>query len=71
MLEKAPVLGEIGAGIQFGPNASHCLDALDTGEAARAMAVVIDQPRLMDATSGKEITHIPLDEPFRRRFGNP
>jgi len=71
VIEKAPVLGEIGAGIQLGPNAFHCFDALGIGEAARAMTVVIDQLRLMDATSGEEITPIPLDEPFRRRFGNP
>jgi 3-hydroxybenzoate 6-monooxygenase len=25
----------------------------------------------MDAMSGEEITHIPLDEPFRVCFGNP
>jgi len=35
------------------------------------MAVFIDQLRLMDAMSGEEIAHIPLDEPFRHRFGNP
>ncbi len=71
VLEKAPVLGEIGAGIQLGPNAFHCFDDLGIGEAARGMAVYIDNLRLMDATSGEEITRIPLDEPFRRRFGNP
>ncbi len=71
VLEKAPVLGEIGAGIQLGPNAFHSFDYLGIGDAARAMAIYIDQLRLMDAMSGEEITHIPLDEPFRRRFGNP
>ena len=35
------------------------------------MAVYIDQLRLMDAVAGDEITHIPLDAPFRQRFGNP
>jgi 2-polyprenyl-6-methoxyphenol hydroxylase-like FAD-dependent oxidoreductase len=71
VLEKAAVLGEIGAGIQLGPNAFHCFDWLGIGEKTRAIAVYIDQLRLMDAMSGVEITHIPLDEPFRRRFGNP
>ena len=71
VLEKAPVLGEIGAGIQLGPNAFHCFDELGIGDTARAMAVFIDQLRLMDATTAEEITHIPLDEPFRQRFGNP
>lgn len=71
VLEQAPQLGEIGAGIQIGPNAFHCFDYLGIGDEARDKAVYIDQLRLMDATSGEEITHIPLDEPFRRRFGNP
>jgi salicylate hydroxylase len=71
VLEKARTLGEIGAGIQLGPNAFHCFDALGIGDAARAMAVYIDTLRLMDAMSGVEITHVPLDEPFRKRFGNP
>ncbi len=71
VLEKAPMLGEIGAGIQLGPNAFHSFDYLGVGDTARAMAVYIDQLRLMDAMSGEEITRIPLDEPFRARFGNP
>ena len=71
VLEKAAVLGEIGAGIQLGPNAFHCFDALGIGEAARGMAVFIDQLRLMDAASAEEITSILLDAPFRPRFGNP
>ncbi|HVL73346.1 MAG TPA: 3-hydroxybenzoate 6-monooxygenase [Beijerinckiaceae bacterium] len=71
VLEKAPALGEIGAGIQLGPNAFHCFDRLGVGEAARGMAVYIDQLRLMDALTGEEITHIDLGEPFRTRFRNP
>ena len=32
VLEKSPELGEIGAGVQFGPNAFAALDALGVGE---------------------------------------
>ncbi|SLN24231.1 3-hydroxybenzoate 6-monooxygenase [Oceanibacterium hippocampi] len=71
VLEKAAALSEIGAGIQLGPNAFHAFDLLGVGEAARAMAVYIDRLRLMDAISAEEIAHIPLDEAFRARFGNP
>lgn len=71
VLDRAAVLGEIGAGIQLGPNAFHAFDQLGIGDAARSMAVFIDQLRLMDAMTGEEITNIPLDEPFRQRFGNP
>jgi salicylate hydroxylase len=71
VLEKAQQLGEIGAGIQLGPNAFHCFDRLGVGEAARAMAVYIDTLRLMDAMADGEITHIDLGRKFRARFGNP
>jgi 3-hydroxybenzoate 6-monooxygenase len=71
VLEKSAKLGEIGAGIQLGPNAFHAFDALGVGDAARAMAVYIDNLRLMDALSGDEITRIPLGEEFRNRMGNP
>ena len=71
LLEKASQLGEIGAGIQLGPNAFHAFDYLGVGEAARNMAVYIDQLRLMDALSAEEITHIDLGDVFRARFGNP
>lgn len=71
VLEKSATLGEIGAGIQLGPNAFHAFDALGVGEAARRMAVYIDQLRLMDAITGDEIAHIDLGEAFRSRFGNP
>jgi len=71
LLEKAAALGEIGAGIQLGPNAFHAFDYLGVGEAARSMAVYIDQLRLMDALTAEEITHVDLGEAFRARFGNP
>lgn len=71
VVEQAPQLGEIGAGIQIGPNAFHCFDYLGVGDEARAVAVYIDQLRLMDAQTAENITHIPLDEPFRKFYGNP
>ena len=71
LLEKASALGEIGAGIQLGPNAFHAFDYLGVGEAARNMAVYIDQQRLMDALTAEEITHVDLGDAFRARFGNP
>ena len=71
LLEKSASLGEIGAGIQLGPNAFHAFDYLGVGEAARSMAVYIDQLRLMDALTAEEITHVDLGEAFRARFRNP
>ena len=71
VLEKASKFGEIGAGIQLGPNAFHAFDYLGVGNTARRMAIYIDSLRLMDALSGNQITHIPLNGEFRRRFKNP
>ncbi len=71
VLEKAPELGEIGAGIQIAPNGFRCFDVLGIGEAARAVAVQIEKLRLMDAVDGREITQVDLGEPFRKRFGGP
>ncbi|HEY8611053.1 MAG TPA: 3-hydroxybenzoate 6-monooxygenase [Roseomonas sp.] len=71
VLERAPVLAEIGAGIQLGPNAFQAFDHLGIGDAARAMAVYVDRLRLMDALTAEDIASIDLTEPFRHRFGNP
>ena len=71
VLEKASQLGEIGAGIQLGPNAFHAFDALGVGDAARALAVYVDRLQLMDALSAEEICQIELGDAFRARFGNP
>ena len=71
VLEKAPKLGEIGAGIQLGPNAFHAFDYLGVGDAAREKAVYVEFLRLMDAMTGEEIMHMPLEDGFRERFGNP
>jgi salicylate hydroxylase len=71
VLERAAEFGEIGAGIQIGPNAFHCFDYLGVGDEARARAVYIDSLRLMDAVDGEAIATIPLDDDFRKHFANP
>src|SRR6266851_7323204 len=49
VLEQAPQLGEIGAGIQLGPNGFAAFDALGLGEKARARAVYADEMVMYDA----------------------
>lgn len=71
VLEQASVFGEIGAGIQIGPNAFHAMDYLGVGAAGRAKAVYIDKLVMMDGVSGDTVAEIPVDGPFRQRFGNP
>lgn len=71
VLEQASKFGEIGAGIQIGPNAFHAFDWLGVGDEARAKAVYIDNLILMDAVGGEEIVRIELGDDFRDFFRNP
>ena len=71
VLEQAPQLGEIGAGIQLGPNAFAAFDALGIGEKARARAVYTDEMVMHDALDETLVGRIPTGGAFRQRFGNP
>ena len=71
VLEQGPQLGEIGAGIQLGPNGFAAFDALGIGEKARGRAVYTDEMVMHDALDETLIGRIPTGEAFRQRFGNP
>ena len=71
VFEQSAQVGEIGAGIQLGPNAFSAFDALGIGDAARARAVYVDRLAMMDAVDESEVASMPVGEAFRARFGNP
>ena len=71
VLEQAAELGEIGAGIQLGPNAFAAFDALGVGPQARGRAVYTDYMVMHDALDEFQVGRIPTGEAFRARFGNP
>src|SRR5690606_33204880 len=71
ILEQAPELGEIGAGIQLGPNAFSASDALSIGALARSRAVYTDEMIMHDALNEQLVGRIPTGEAFRARFGKP
>ncbi|MEA3128434.1 MAG: 3-hydroxybenzoate 6-monooxygenase, partial [Paraburkholderia sp.] len=71
VLEQATTIAEIGAGVQFGPNAFAAFDALGIGEKTRSHAVYTDHMMMIDAVDGRPVADIPLGDAFRRRFGNP
>ncbi|GAB4207769.1 MAG: 3-hydroxybenzoate 6-monooxygenase [Tibeticola sp.] len=71
VLEQAAELGEIGAGIQLGPNAFAAFDALGVGPQARARAVYTDCMVMHDAVDASLVGRIETGEAFRARFGNP
>jgi salicylate hydroxylase len=71
VFEQAPEIGEIGAGIQLGPNAFHAFDALGVGDKARGRAVYTDYMVMHDALDEYQVGKIPTGEAFIKRFGNP
>lgn len=68
LLEQAPEFGEVGAGIQLGPNVFRALTKLGLREAVMADAWQPEVLEMRCGLSGKEITRIPLGETFRQRF---
>ncbi len=71
VLEQAHEFGELGAGIQLGPNAFHVFDALGVGRLVKKDAVFVERLLMMDGVSGEKVVDIPIDARFRTRFGNP
>ncbi len=71
VLEQAPEIGEIGAGMQLGPNAFHAFDALGVGDRARSLAVYTDHMVMHDAINEYQVGKINTGAAFRQRFGNP
>jgi 3-hydroxybenzoate 6-monooxygenase len=71
VLEQAAQMGEIGAGLQVGPNGFAAFDALGVGEQMRARAVYTDYMVMHDALNEYQVGFIPTGEAFLKRFGNP
>lgn len=71
VLEQAATLGEIGAGLQLGPNAFAALDALGAGKHVRERAVFTDRLLMMDAVDCSTVADIEIGDAFRARFANP
>jgi salicylate hydroxylase len=69
VLEKAPEFGEIGYGIQMGPNVSRVLDRLGLLEALEPHSVFPDALIMVDALENREISRIALGGRFLRRYG--
>jgi 3-hydroxybenzoate 6-monooxygenase len=71
VLERATTFGEIGAGIQLGPNVFQMFEVLGVTAAINHLAVFPDALVMRDGVTGDEVTRIPLGAAFRERFGNP
>lgn len=71
VLERAPALEEVGAGIQLSPNASRVLISLGLGEPLAARAVVPEAMVVRSAASGGRLATAELGAAIARRHGAP
>ena len=71
VLEAAPELGEIGAGIQLAPNATRSLDSLGLLDSLSEQAVFPEELVYLDALTGERITSLDLGPGFVEHFGHP
>ena len=71
VLEQASTFGEIGAGIQLGPNVFRMFDQLGVREQIDKDAVQVEKLIMKDSLSAETITEVPLIGAFAERFGNP
>ena len=71
VLERAPEIMEIGAGIQLGPNGFRAFSRLGVSQAMDEICFRPDAIRLMDSVSGEELSRQTLGQIFEARFGHP
>ncbi|MEM6480334.1 MAG: FAD-dependent monooxygenase [Pseudomonadota bacterium] len=62
VIEQAPELREVGAGLQISPNGLCVLDALGLGDALRRVALRAEAVQLIDYT-GRAVVRLPLTAP--------
>ena len=71
VLEKADEFGEIGAGIQLGPNTHRAFDALQVKAAMHDIAWFPKDMIMMDSLSGEEVLRMPSGHSLTPVFGEP
>jgi len=71
VLEQSPEFGEIGAGIQLGPNVHKMFIRLGIDKAIQDIAFYPNNLIMNDALTGEEITRVDLGKDFRKRFNAP
>ncbi|RYY98775.1 MAG: FAD-dependent oxidoreductase [Comamonadaceae bacterium] len=71
VLEQAAAFGEIGAGVQLGPNATRRLIAMNLERPLQAVAAQPEALVIRSADTGAELARMPLGERLRQRYGAP
>lgn len=71
VLERAAAFGEVGAGIQAGPNTTRILHAWGLADAMNEVAAFPSRLQVRSAPSGRELGALPLGDAMVRRYGAP
>src|SRR4030081_313492 len=71
VLEQAPKFAPSAYGIQLGPNVFPMFERLGITDAVMAEGTIPKNILMLDALSGREVTHIPTGPTFRARFTHP
>lgn len=71
VLEQAAQLGEVGAGLQLGPNGMAVLDRLGVMEEIKKIAVFPKRLVLKDIYTAEELCTMDLGDAFKERYGQP
>ncbi|MEC3853909.1 FAD-dependent monooxygenase [Paenarthrobacter ureafaciens] len=71
LVERAEAFGEIGAGLQIGPNATRALDELGLLDGVLDTAVKPRRGIIFDAVTGEKLTTLDFGEKFLERYGHP
>lgn len=71
VLEQTPTLGEVGAGLQLGPNAVRVLTDWGLGGALHACAAFPEDLWVRDAHGGQALGRLRLGSVIRARYGQP
>jgi 2-polyprenyl-6-methoxyphenol hydroxylase-like FAD-dependent oxidoreductase len=71
VLEQAAEFGEIGAGIQLGPNVFRMFEKLGITDEINKYAVFPKGLMMRDCITGDEVTTLPLNDAFLARFKYP
>jgi salicylate hydroxylase len=69
VIEAATAFGEVGAGIQLGPNAMKVLSALGLESRVLARASCPESIVVLEASSGKALSRMLLGQAVRQRYG--
>ena len=71
LLEQSTVFGEVGAGIQLGPNVVKVLETMGVGDALRRVAAFPNHLEVRNATTTERLGMLPLGKTAEQRYGAP